>query len=450
MRVVVIGAGDVGAYLARVLSKQGSEVILLDRSSEALARAEEEVDALALQGDATFRHVLTEAQVKRADLVIAVTGSDDTNLVAAALASSVGARRTVARVDAPGFYAQNAGIEQHVLGVHSVLCASRLVSAELLRLVRTLDVTYVGNLVGNAVQVCLVPVTDDAPVAGKAVASIKVESGAGVRGVVRDGALRGPETVSQLEAGDALLMAGPPSGVTLALSKIRAMHGRRRAVVVGGGDVGFHLAETLSQSERRVQVIERDRDRCTFLAERLTETNVIHGDGTSMSCLRDEQVDTADYLLAVTRADEVNLMVTLMGAHLGVDRTFALVHRPGYSDVYAQLGIQGTAGAHDVIARTVDWLLPHPGALVRQSLAGTGHEIIELVVPAKPTRSMRVSELPMPQGALLVGIARSLQSIVPDGHGDVKGGDHLIIAAPSGSVNRVERRIRGLGKDAPA
>lgn len=199
MRVVIVGAGDVGAHLARALSPKGTEIILVDRSSEALSRAEEDVDALALCGDGTFRSVLAEAQVDRADLVVAVTGSDDTNLVSASLAAALGAARTVARVDAPGFYGSASGIEQGVLGVHSVLCASRLVSAELLRLVRALDTEFAGNFAGNAVQVCLARVPEDAPSVGKSASALKLEAGARVRGVVRDGVLRGPESVSHLE-----------------------------------------------------------------------------------------------------------------------------------------------------------------------------------------------------------------------------------------------------------
>ncbi len=449
MRVVVVGAGEVGTYLGRALSRDDSEIILIDSSSEALSRAEESLDVLTLAGNGTFRRVLSEANVARADLVVAVTGNDDTNLVVSALSASMGARRTVARVDTPGFYQKKSGIEQRVLGVHSVLCASRLVSAELLRLVRTLDTEFAGNFAGNAIQVCLIRVAEDAPIIGKAAATLKLDGRAQLPAIVRDGALRAPETVSHLEPDDAVLVAGTPEGVTAAMAKIRGRKGDRRAVVVGGGDVGYHLAETLVASERRVQVIERDRERCSWLAERLPHANVIHGDGTSMACLRDEQIETADYLLAVTRADEANLMVTLMGAHLGVDQTFALVHRPGYADVYAQLGIQGTAGPHDVIARTVEWLLPHKGALVRQLLAHTGHELVELALPTELNRSLRLADMPLPPGALVVGLVRNLVNVPAEPQIELQGGDHLLIAAPTGAVARVERRVRRLGKDAP-
>src|SRR5690606_18687975 len=330
VKVVIIGAGEVGTYVARTLSREDAEIILVDRSSDALSRAEEQLDALVLRGDGTYRSVLEEAQVPKADLVVAVTGSDDANVVSCSLAAAMGARRTVARVDAPGFYQTRSGIEQRVLGIHALLCASRLVSAELLRRVRALESDFAGNFGGNAVQARLVRVPEDSPVVGKAASALKLHARASVRGVVRDGVLRGPETISQLAADDSLLLGGAPGAVTAAFAKLRGRRSERRAIIVGGGDVGFQLAQTLSKVEARVQVIERDRERCTLLSERLAEVNIIHGDGTNMACLRDEQIETADYLLAVTKADETNLMVTLMAAHLGVDRTFSLVHRRGY------------------------------------------------------------------------------------------------------------------------
>ncbi len=450
MKVVIVGAGEVGTYVARTLSRDDAEIILVDRSSDALSRAEEQLDALVLRGDGTYRSVLEEAQVPKADLVVAVTGSDDANVVSCSLAAAMGARRTVARVDAPGFYQTRSGIEQRVLGIHALLCASRLVSAELLRLVRALESDFAGNFCGNAVQARLVRVPEDSPVVGKAASALKLHARASVRGVVRDGVLRGPETISQLAADDSLLLGGAPGAVTAAYAKLRGRRSERRAIIVGGGDVGFQLAQTLSKVEARVQVIERDRERCTLLSERLAEVNIIHGDGTNMACLRDEQIETADYLLAVTKADETNLMVTLMAAHLGVDRTFSLVHRPGYADIYTQLGIHGTAGAHDVIARTVEWLLPHKGALLRQPLGNTGHEVVEVVVPRTLARRLHVAELPLPPGALLLGIGRKQAFVPPATEAAIEGRDHLVIAAPAGSVTRIERRVRSLGKEAAA
>jgi trk system potassium uptake protein TrkA len=445
VRVIVLGAGEVGAHVARELSQEGSEVVLIDRSAEALARAEEQVDALTLRGDVTHRSVLTSAEVGRADLVVAVTGSDDTNVVGAALAASIGAKRTVARVDAPSFYTGEGGVEDGVLGIHALLCASRLVSEELVCLIERLDASFVSNFAGNALQLCLLPLVEGSPALGRQPADVDLAKGANVMGVVRDGALRPAAEGARLEIDDALLLSGQPGAVTRAVQSLHVDRRPRRAVIVGGGDVGYQLCRMLASAGQRVQVIEQDRGRCEFLSESLRDVNVIHGDGTNISCLRDEHVDSADYMVAVTRADEVNLMASLMAKDLGVAHTFALVHRPGYADVYAHLGVHGTAGSHDVIARMVRWLRPHRGPLAVESLAGTGHQLLEFQLGEGLEKSATVADLGLPPETMVVGVARGLLCLSPRPALALAQRDNLVVAAPMTFARDVEKRVARLG-----
>ncbi|MEZ4226578.1 MAG: Trk system potassium transporter TrkA [Polyangiaceae bacterium] len=441
MRVVVLGAGEVGTHVGRELSQGDNEVILVDKSAQALSTAEESLDCLSLAGDATHWSVLEAAEVARADLVVAVTGSDEVNVVAAALATKHGARRSVARVDAPSFYRTRGGVEAGVLGIHALLCASRLVSEELRRLVEQLDAKYVSNFTGNAVQAALLPVTDDSPLLGKPALEIKPAKGVSVVGVVRDAAFRSPVDIVRLELDDSVMVSGPPGAVAGAIQSLRVRREQRRAVVVGGGDVGFQLCQMLRSSAERVQVIERDRARCEVLSETLQHVEVIHGDGTHISCLRDEHVESADYLAAVTRADEVNLMASLVAHDIGVPRAFALVHRPGYADVYAHLGIHGTAGPHDVIAKTVRWLLPHRGALSTEALPGTGHHLFEYQLGEHAGKGITLAELALPAETQLVGVARQLECVPLSASLRLQSGDNIVVAAPVTAAREIEKRV---------
>ena len=444
MRVVVLGAGEVGTHVGRELSQEGNDVVLVDRRADALSRAEESLDALALAGDATHWAVLEAAEVGRADLVVAVTGSDEVNVVAAALSAKLGARRTVARVDSPSFYRTGGGVERGVLGIHSLLCASRLVSEELLRLVEQLDARYVGNFCGNALQVALMPVLDGSQALGRSPQDLKLPKGVTVAGLVRDSAWRPVADLNRLEIDDALVLSGTPISVASAVQYVRASREGQRAVVVGGGDVGYQLCRMLSSGDRRVQVIERDRSRCEVLSESLRGVDVIHGDGTSISCLRDEHVESADYLAAVTRADEVNLMVSLLAHDIGVPRAFALVHRPGYADVYAHLGVRGTAGTHDVIAKMVRWLRPQRGALATVPLPGTGHHLFEFQISEYLPKPLALEELGLPPEAAVVGLARDGAN-AGLASGRVQALDNLVIAAPVTAARQLEKRMSRVG-----
>lgn len=446
MRVVIIGAGDVGTYLARALSHEGAEVIVIDRKSAALDRVEEQADVLTLLGDATHWSTLQSADVSKADITLALTSSDDANVVSAALAASLGAPRTVARVDDPNFYRTQSGVEASVLGISAVLCASRLVSTELLRQVRRVDAEYVGHFAGDAVQVAQVRVGEGAPVLGQPAAQVRITDNAWLAGVVRDMVLRPPEEIARLEIDDHVVLAGSQAAMGEAIRDVTGARQNRRVVIVGGGDVGFQVASTLVQSERRVQIIELDLDRCQVLSESLPNVNIIHGDGTNIAVLRDEQIDTADFMLSVTRADEVNLMASLMAADLGVAWTLSLVHRPGYTDVYSHLGIHGTAGSHEQILRMVKWLLPPRGPLAQEELPVCTHELIEHQLPASVAGGVRVSDLALPPDAVPVALVRGLTCHAPRASLVLEPYDHIIIAVPQSSMALVQRRIRSPGR----
>ncbi len=448
MRVVIVGAGDVGTYLARALSSRNAEVIVVDRRQERLDRVEEQADVLTLYGDATHWSTLREAGVDKADITLVMTSSDDANVVAAALSVQEGARRAVARVDDPSFYRTSGGVEAGMLGIHAVLCASRLVSQELLRMVRAVDAEFVSDFAGNTLQIAQARLGDTAPVLGTAASAIALQGDAHVAGVVRDLVLRAPEDVGHLEPDDALLIAGSPRAIDGAIRAVTGVRPHRRTVIIGGGDVGFQLARGLAETGRRVQVIELDLERCHFLAQALPDITVIHGDGTNIHTLRDEAVDRADFLLSVTRSDEVNLMASLLGADLGVPWTYALVHRPGYTEVYDHLGIHGTAGPHEQIWRMVQWMLPASGPLLREALPGCTHELFEFQLPGVLASGATLGDLVLPPEALVVALARGASVVRPRASTELEGFDHMVVAAPPSLAATVERRLRGLGRGA--
>ncbi|MCO4763444.1 MAG: Trk system potassium transporter TrkA [Myxococcales bacterium] len=446
MRVVIIGAGDVGTFLAKALSHEGAEVIVIDRKPAALDRVEEQADVLTLLGDATHWSTLQAADVSKADITLALTSSDDANVVSAAIANSLNAPRTVARVDDPNFYRTQSGVEANVLGINAAICASRLVSTELLRQVRRVDAEYVGHFAGDAVQIAQVRLAEGAPVLGQAAAQLKIDDNAWVAGVVRDMVLRPPEEIARLEVDDHVLLAGSHQAMGEAIRDVSGARHNRRIVIVGGGDVGYQVASTLVQSEGRVQIIEVDLERCHVLAEALPKVNIIHGDGTNIAVLQDEQIDTADFMLSVTRADEVNLMASLMAADLGVPWTLSLVHRPGYTEVYSHLGIHGTAGSHEQILRTVKWLLPPRGPLAREELPVCTHELVEHQLPSAIHRGVRLGDLALPPDAVAVALVRGATCLQPRAALALEPFDHIIVAAPASSMALLERRIRTPGR----
>ncbi len=435
MRVVIVGVGEVGRHLARSLQHE-AELILVDADANALAAAEEGIDALSLPGDASHRDVLARAEVERADLVVAVTPHDSLNIVCAALAKHMGARQTVARVDDPSFFATPLGFEGGVLGIDAVLCASRLVGVELLRMLAGVRAQHVVPAAAGLVHVATHRLGEDSPLLRSRGRSTSWPEP--IAAIVRAGHLRSVAEIEHAELGDVAIICGAPMTVLEVLQDLTPDSGRVRTTIVGGGDVGAQLAKLLGPKDLLDRLIERDRQRCWALAEQLHGVQVLHGDGTNLSFLREEQVGRSDALLAVTGSDEANLMTSLLARELGVDHVFALVHRPGYAGVYSHLGVSGTVSPHETIAQVIHWLLPSGALVGRSALPELGIEIVEL----RPEGlAERIADLPLPPGSVPLAIAgqriRSARQ-----RSNLTTGEHVIVALPSARMALLEKSLQ--------
>ena len=442
MKIVIVGAGDVGSFLAQDLSQRSEDVIIIDDNASCLERVEESSDVMTLKGNGTYRKTLIEAGVKNADLVVGVTSHDDTNLVITALASQLGATRTIARVDAPAFLATNGGIERDVLGTSAIVCASRLVSAELLRLVRRIDMPFVENFSSNSISVALIEVTENCRHIEKAGSDIELGKGAKVIGIFRDGELRRPIDLAHLYNGDKILVTCPLKKLPVVMRRLVQVPGKK-AVIIGGGDVGYQLATALEEVENRLTVIDIDRRRCEFLADNRNHATVVHGDGTSLALLQDEHVEMADYTLSVTKADEVNLMSSLVAQEIGVENSYTLVHRPGYAHVYEHLGVKGTASAHELISKTVNKYFPGMVVLTESKIPGSDYSVGEFQVSPKiKSKSLKIKDISIPVGSYLVGLSRKEEFQYVENDSEVIAGDILIIVCKCEDFKQLEHSIK--------
>ncbi len=443
MKILILGAGEVGAHLARVLSPH-AEIVLIDRNQTALGSVEDGLDVLTVAGDITHRRVLQDAGAAQASLVIAVTGSDDANLVGAALAAEIGAKKSVARVDDASFYQTKNAVETGALGIHVVLCAARLVGDELLRMISQQSADSVQSFGRNMLHVASLAVKEFHPVCGKPVSALNLKDGCALALVGRDGRPMLPADASRIELGDHLVLCGPPVPLTL-LNRSLTGSAAGRAMVIGGGDVGMQVAQSLSAFEGQVQLVEKSPERAEYLAEHLTRVNVICGDGSSIATLRDEHIQSVDYSLSLTRSDEVNLMVSLIARELGVSSTYTLVHRPGYEEVYRHLGVHGTTGPHDVLARAVARMLPYAKKGQGQALAGTHLECMEFSVPRSLKKELPLGRLSLPPGVFLLGRVEESEGLLA-AKDPVVSGQLLIVAAPPHLFLETERYLSRLGE----
>lgn len=440
MYIVVIGLGEVGRHLLRVLEHEGHDLVAIDERPDAIAYVEDHHDVMTLVGYGAKHEILAQAQVERADLVVAVTDQDEVNLIAALAAKQLGAKRVVARAQGDAWASHAEGVRYGLLGVDVVINPRILVAQELTRIARSHGAVDVIDLAQDRIELVQIHLGDHAKHVHKPLMKLPLPRDTLVAALVRDGTLVVPGGADVLVPGDRIYLIGKRDALLEAEDMFTTRREARRVAIVGGGVVGSVLAKNLAADGAEVLVFERDRETAERLSVAVPRATVVFGDGTDRRLLEEEEVGTYDLIVAVTAADEVNLMAALLAQRVGVTRTAALVHRGDYMPIYTQLGVDivltPRAVASDHILRFV-----RGGAVQSLTMLEEGQaEVAELRVP----RGARVVGVPlkrlgMPRGSLLAGIVHEDQVIIPRGDDAVHAGDTAIVLWTEGARPIVER-----------
>lgn len=443
MKILILGAGDVGFHLTRKLSGEGHDLILVERDPEKLRRAEEQLDALIVPGSASSPATLRRAGLESADVLAALTNSDEINLLACQLARLAGVPRKIARMRSLEFV--EPGFEHPIeeLGPDLMIHPEREAAEAIVRLIRQSEATDVLEFAGGAIQVLGIRLESDAPVLGRPLADAwQLLEGTPSRVVA---VARKQKTV--IPGGKDFLFAGDQVFIlclrTAADEVIRRL-GKdavqiRNIMILGGGLIGQLAARTL-QREMAVKLIESRADRSDGLAEILPDTLVIHGDGIDMDLLAVEGITDMDAFVAVTGDDETNIIATLVARHLQVPRTVALVNRTEY------LPITPTIGMDAVVSKkllTVDAILRFLRTSSVQTLASIpGIDAIIIELEARPgSRVTRgpVHKLELPRDATLGAVHRGGEDFIVTGETRIQPGDRVVAFCLPRAVDRIEK-----------
>ncbi|MGF1465112.1 MAG: Trk system potassium transporter TrkA [Sandaracinaceae bacterium] len=443
MYIVIIGLGEVGRHLLRVMEHEGHDLVAVDRAEGAISYVEDHHDVMTLEGYGASHDVLERAQVGKADLVVAVTDQDEVNLIAALAAKQLGAKRVIARAQGNAWTRSEEGVRYGLLGVDVVINPRVLVAQELTRIARSHGAVDVIDLAQDRIELVQVQLRDDARHTHKPIMKLNLPRDTLIAALVRDGRLMVPGGADVLQGGDRVYLVGRREAVLEAEDLFTARREAERIAIIGGGVVGRALARSLAADGASILVIERDRKRAEDLSMAVPEATVVHGDGTDRALLEEEEVGTYDLVCSVTSEDEVNLMASLLAARVGAGRTAALVYRGDYMPIYTQLGVDIVLTPRAVAS---DQILRYCRAGNIQSITSLEDgqaEVAELRVP----RGARVVGVPLrrmglPRGALLAGIVHGDQVIIPRGDDTVHAGDTVVLLLTAGARPIVERMFR--------
>ncbi len=335
VRVIIIGAGQVGSSIAADLDET-HEVVVIDCDPERVDELNYSLDVLALHGDGTSVDTLEEADVERADMVIASTDDDETNIVACATAKAISDAFTIARVKNTE-YLRTWQRSEKAFGIDFMVCTNLLAAESIVRVVGLPAARDVDPFAGGQVQMAEFEVDEESPVANQTVSEADRFDSLTFAAILRDGEVTIPRGDSVIGPGDRVVVIGSPQsvqGFASSVSPGESPGTAEEVVIVGGSEIGYHVARLLEERGFKPRLIEHDPDRARELAEMLPGTIVMESDATDVDFLEREYIGDADLLVSALDSDEKNLLVSLLAARLGVERTVAVIDTTPYVDLF--------------------------------------------------------------------------------------------------------------------
>ena len=442
MRVIIIGAGEVGYHIAKKLSDEKKDVVLIDTDPAKIRRIGEHLDVQALLGSGTSPQMLRTAGIQEAKLLVAATDSDEVNLIACLLARSLNRYAVkIARVRNQEYLQEQSLFSQDVLGVDLIINTQNMMVKTILDLIEIPGASEVIDFVDGAVKLVSVLISQDSPLAGKTLRELGTHSrnlliGAIVRGH-RIIIPSGKDTIHPL---DLIYLVVKKSDVSTTLAHLNMpTQPMKNIIVVGAGGTGMAVAQALDKPNLNVRLIDQDGEKCKSAAVLLDHVIPIKGDGTDRDLLHEENAGDMDLIIALTGDEECNVLISLLGKELGTRRTITRVSKLSYMHIVSAIGLDTVINPRMSAARAILQHLRQGRILSVAPLREEQAEAIEAeALETSDIVNTPLSELNFPSGAILGAIVRGDEIIIPRGNTVVLPHDHLIIFAMQQVVSQIE------------
>jgi len=435
VKIIILGAGQVGTSVANNLASEANDITVVDKNSELLLALQDRLDLRVVQGHGAHPDVLLRAGAEDADMILAVTNSDETNMVACQVAYTLFHTPTkIARVRAPGFTRYPELFSQNGLPIDVLISPEQLVTDYIMRLIENPGALQVLDFANGRVRLVAVKAYYGGPLVGNELRQLYEHMphvDARVAAIYRQGQAIQPEGSTIIEADDEVFFVAATENIRAVMSELRKLEKPfKRLLFAGGGNIGQRLAAALER-DYQVKLIERDRRRALAIAEDLPKTIVLHGDVADEDLLLEENIENTDVFCAVTNDDEANILSAMLAKRLGARKVMSLINRPAYVDMVQSGSIDIAISPQQA---TIGSLLTHVrrgDVVVVHSLRRGAAEAIEAVAHGDPSTSKvvgrMVEEIDLPRGASIGAIVRQDQVLIAHHDTIVQAEDHVIL-----------------------
>ncbi len=453
MKIVILGAGQVGRTAAYQLSREeANEVTVVDINEETLRDLQDRIDIRTVAGNAAYPTVLEAAGAPEADIIIALTNSDEVNMMACEVAYTLFRTPTkIARIRASEYTTRAELFSEGALAVDMFISPEQLVTEYIERLIRYPGALQVLDFADGKVRLVGVRARKGGLLLGRALRELPEhipKTDARVLAVYRAGRMIRPDGDTIIEDGDELFFLAPTDSIRRVLTEMRKQDEPvRRLVIAGGGNIGLRLARALEKSNQ-VKLIERDARRARRVSELLENTIVLNGDAADEELLVEENIDSTDVFAAITNSEEANILSAMLAKRLGAHKVMALINKPSYAELMESGSIDIAISPQTI---TIGSLLAHVrrGDVVKvHSLRRGAAEALEAIVHGTEATSRvvgrRVEEIRLPEGAAIGAVVRGDEVIMAHHDTVVRADDHVIVfLSDRRHVEAVERLFLG-------
>lgn len=439
MRIIIIGAGKVGYFLAENLCKE-NHVTIIDRSSTALRKAEENLDVLCIKGSGVSTSVLLEAGIKQADLLIAVTSTDEINMVCCLTGKKLGAAQTIARIRDPE-YAEELSLLKEELDLDMVINPEQAAADEIARSMNFSTAMNVESFAKGRVRLVEIKITEEMPIAGMRIIDIpnKLSAQILIGVIVRGEEILIPSGEDIIREGDSIYVIGKSSNIYNFCKLVGKSPAKLKDVMImGGGRIAIYLASLLTEMGMKVTILEIDKEKCIELSELLPEALIINGDGSDEELLQSENISDVDAFISMTGIDEENLMSALIAKQNGAGKVIAKINRLNYVNVAKNLGVDNVISPKLITSNQILTYVSRNNVETLHRIIEGKAEIIEFIVDRKSKiLNTKLKHLKLPNDVIIATIVRKNEIVIPHGDDMIKEGDRVIIIAKNKNISEL-------------
>lgn len=441
MRIIIAGAGEVGTHLAKMLSQENHDIIVIDPDEDKLKQVVASYDVMTRIGSATSISLLLDCDIKRTDLFISVATSEELNITASILAKKLGAARTIARIDNAEYLFPKYNEFFKNLGIDYMIYPEQIAAREIISQLEQIGVSELINFGGGKLLLYVIKITENSPLANKPLNSnFFTDNNANYRAVAitRNGKTIIPEGKDIYKPGDIVYIITNSEGAEYLeeISQIEKID-INNIMIIGGSRIGYLTAKEAGNFAN-VKLIEIDREKSYRLSNALNNTLVINGDARDMNLLMQEGLDRMDAFIAVTGNSETNILSCILASKLGVKKTIAEIENIDYIPLAENMGISMIINKKLITASRIFRFTISENVANVKCLIGTDAEVLEFI--AKPNSKVTkypLNQIDFPKGAIIGGIIRNNNSFIANGYTLVKPEDRVIVFAMPEVISKV-------------